>query len=96
MNILHTLLLLLVLVLITLTMLLAGAAGVGVLLHRLMPSVGLGPAILTGVVGLSVSIHFVLRIFAEARSVGEELTEVELEEVVATIRRPSRRRRARP
>ena len=96
MNILHTLLLLLVLVAITLTMLLAAATGVGVLLHRLMPSVGLGPAVLTGVVGLSVSIHFVLRIFADTRYVSEELDQMALEEVVATIRRPSRRRRARP
>lgn len=95
MNVLRSLLFLLALVAITLTVLLAGAAGVGVLLHRLMPAVGVGTAVLTGVVGLSVSVYFVLGIFAEAHSVREELDEVELEELVATIHRPSRRRRAR-
>ena len=95
MNAIHSLLLLLVLVAITLTLLLAGAAGVGVLLNRLIPAIGLGTAVLTGVVALAVSAHFVLGIFAQVHSVREELDEAELEEVVAAFHRPSRRRRNR-
>lgn len=93
MNAVRSLLLLLALVAATLTLLLAGATGVGVLLHRLMPAVELGPAVLTGVVGLSVSVYFVSGIFAQAYSVREH--EAELEEVVAVLDRPSRRRRSR-
>lgn len=95
MNALRSLLLLLALVAITLTLLLSGAAGVGALLHRLIPPVGLGNAILIGVVALSVSVYFVLGIFSRAHSIQEELDEAELEEVINAIRHPSRRRRTR-
>lgn len=91
----RSLLLLLVLVAITLTLLLAGATGVGVLLHRLIPAVELGTAVLIGVVALSVCLHFVLGLLGEVNSVREELDEGELEELVAAIHRPARRRRSR-
>lgn len=93
MNALRSLLLLLVLVALTLTLLPAGATGVGVLLHRLMPAVGLGNGILIAAVALSVSIHFVLRMSDAAHSVRQELDEAELEELVAVMHRPARRRR---
>lgn len=95
MGIVRSLLLLLVLVAISLTLLLAGATGVGVLLHRLMSGVGLGTGILIGVVALSVCLHFVLGLLDQAHSLREELDESELEEFVAAIQRPSRRRRSR-
>ena len=95
MNALRTLLLLMVLVALTLTLLLAGAAGVGVLLHRLIPALGLGSAVLSGVVALSVSLHFVLGLFGQANSLRDELDESELEELVAAMHRPARGRRSR-
>jgi hypothetical protein len=95
MNAVRSLLLLLVLVAITLTLLLAGATGIGVVLNRLIPAIGLGTAVLTGVVALAVSAHFVLGIFAQVDSLREELDEAELEELVTAFHRPSRRRRGR-
>jgi hypothetical protein len=95
MNALRSLLLLLVLVALTLTLLLAGATGVGVLLHRLIPAVGLGTAVLSGVVALSVSLHFVLGLFSQANSLRDRLDESELEEFVAVMHRPARGRRPR-
>jgi hypothetical protein len=95
MNALRTLLLLLALVALTLTLLLAGATGVGVLLHRLIPALGLGTAVLSGVVALSVSLHFVLGLFGRANALRAELDESELEEIVAVMHRPARGRRPR-
>jgi hypothetical protein len=95
MNAVRSLLLLLVLVAITLTLLLAGATGVGVLLHRLIPAVELGPAVLIGVVALSVSVYIVLGIFGQAHTLGEELDEEEMKELMASIHRPAPRRRSR-
>lgn len=94
----RSLLLLLVLVAVTLTLLLAGATGVGVLLHRLMPTVGLGTAVLIGLVGLSVSARFVLGLWDEAHSLREELGELQeaqLQELVTAAHGPARRRRSR-
>jgi hypothetical protein len=95
MHALQTLLLLLVLVALTLTLLLAGATGVGFLLHRLIPALGLGTAVLIGVVALSVSLHFVLGLFSHANSLREQLDESEMEEIVAVMHRPARGRRRR-
>lgn len=95
MNALRSLLLLLVLVALTVTLLLAGATGVGVVLHRLIPTVGLGSAVLSGVVALSVSLHFVLGLFGQANSLREELDESELQDMVAVMHRPPRGRRPR-
>lgn len=95
MNAVRTLLLLLVLLAITLTLLLAGATGLGTLLHRLMPSVGLGTGVLIGVVALSVSAHFVLSLLGRAHSLRGELAEAELEELVAVVHHPPRRQRSR-
>lgn len=95
MNAVRNLLLLILLVALTLTLLLAGATGVGSVLHWLIPEVELGAAILTGVVGLSISIYFVMGILAQAHAVREELDDVEMEELVAVVHRPSRGRRAR-
>lgn len=89
----RNLLLLLVLVALTLTLLLAGATGVGVVLNRLMPAVGLGTGVLIGALALSVSMHFVLGLLGEARGLREELERGELEELVAAMHRPARRRR---
>jgi hypothetical protein len=91
----RSLMLLLVLLLITLTLLLAGATGVGIVLARLLPDVGLGMGVLTGVVALSVSAHMVLGLFSQANFVREELDEAELEELVTAIHRPARGRRSR-
>jgi hypothetical protein len=100
MNVIRSLLPFLILVALTLTLLLAGAAGVGVLLHRLIPAIGLGNGVLIGTLALSVSVHFVLRMFDAAHSVREELDEVELEaaelkEFVTAMHRPARGRRTR-
>ncbi len=95
MNAVRSLLFLLMLVAITLTLLLAGATGVGALLNRLIPAIGLGTAVLIAVVALTVSVYFVLGIFARVHSVREELDEAELEQLVTAIHRPSRRRRPR-
>lgn len=95
MNAVRTLLLLLVLLAITLTLLLAGATGVGALLHRLMPALGLGTGVLIGVVALSVSAHFVLSLLGQVQSLPEELDEAELERVVAVVSHPPRRQRSR-
>jgi hypothetical protein len=96
MNAIRSLLLLLVLVALTLALLLAGATGVGVLLNRLIPAVGLGTGILIGAVALPVSLRFVLGLFGEVRSLREELDQGELEELVTAMHRPARRRRPRP
>ncbi len=96
MNAVRSLLLLLVLVALTLTLLLAGATGVGLLLNRMMPAVGLGTGILIGAVALTVSVRFVLGLFGQAHSVGEELDRAELEELLTVVHRPARRRRPRP
>jgi TRAP-type C4-dicarboxylate transport system permease small subunit len=95
MNVVRSLLLLLVLVATTLTLLLAGATGMGALLHRLIPTIGLGTAVLIGVVALSVSVHFVLGIFAQVHSVRQELDEAELEQLLDVVHRSSRKRRDR-
>jgi hypothetical protein len=95
MNAVRTLALLLALVTITLTLLLAGATGLGLLLERLLPGVGLGTGVLIGVVALSVSARFVLGLFAQSIAVREELDEAELEDLVAAMHRPARRRRSR-
>jgi hypothetical protein len=93
MNAIRSLLLLLVLVTLTLTLLLAGATGVGVVLNRLMPAVGLGTGVLVGVVALTVSVRFVLGLFDSMHSLREELDPGELEELVSAMHRPARRRR---
>lgn len=95
MNAVRTLVLLLVLVTITLTLLLAGATGLGVLLNRLLPDVGLGAGILIGVVALSVCLRFVLGLLGHVTSVREELDESDMEELVAVVHRPPRGRRRR-
>jgi hypothetical protein len=95
MNAVRTLLLMLVLVAITLTLLLAGATGVGALLHRLVPGIGLGTSVLIAAVALSVSARFVLGLLGQAQSLREELDDTELEEVMAALRRPAPGRRAR-
>lgn len=95
MNAVRSLLFLFALVAVTLTLLLAGATGVGALLHRLVPAVELGPAVVAGVVALSVSLNFVLNLSVRADAVREELDEAELEELVTAIHRPSRGRRPR-
>ncbi len=95
MNAIRSLLLLLVLVALTLALLLAGATGVGVLLNRLMPAVGLETGILIGAVALSVSLKFVLDLLGRAYSLGEEVDPAELEELVAAMHRASLRRRPR-
>lgn len=91
----RSLLLLLVLVLATLTLLLAGATGVGAVLDWLLPEVGLGMGVLIGVVALSISVGVVMGLFGQANMVREELDEAELEELVAAIHRPARKRRSR-
>lgn len=91
----RSLLFLCALVAITLTLLLAGATGAGVLLNWLIPAIELGPAVVAAVVALSVSVNFVLNLFARADAVREELDEAEVEELVAALQRPSRRRRPR-
>jgi uncharacterized membrane protein len=91
----RSLLLLLVLLLITLTLLLVSATGVGLLLDRLLPGVGLGMGMLIGVVALSISAYVVLGLFSQANAVREELDEAELEELVTAMHRPARQRRSR-
>ncbi|HYR07093.1 MAG TPA: hypothetical protein VEQ60_04980, partial [Longimicrobium sp.] len=59
------------------------------------PEIGLGTAVLIAVVALTVSVHFVAGLFAQAHSVQEEMDPEELEQFVAAIHRPSRRRRGR-
>jgi hypothetical protein len=95
MNVVRTLLLLLALLAITLTLLLAGATGLGALLHRLMPSVELGTAVLIGVVALSVCARFALGLLGGVHSLEEELDEAELEELVAVVSQPPRKQRSR-
>jgi hypothetical protein len=100
MNAVRTLGFMLALVTVTLALLLAGATGVGVLLDRLLPEVGLGTGILIGVVALSVCLHFVLGLLGQAQLMGHELDEAELEEadlkeLVSIAHRPARRRRSR-
>jgi hypothetical protein len=100
MNVIGSLLPFLVLVVLTLALLLAGGAGVGILLHRLMPAVGLGNGVLIGTVALSVSVHFVLGMLGEVRSIRNELEEAELDEaelkeLVTALHRPARGRRTR-
>jgi hypothetical protein len=77
----RSLLLLLVLLAITLTLLLTGAAGLGALLHRLIPAVELGSGVLIGVVALSVCMHFVLGLLGQAHSLREELDDAQIEEI---------------
>jgi preprotein translocase subunit SecY len=95
MNAIRTLVLLLVLVALITTLLLVGATGVGVLLDRLLPDVGLGSGVLIGVLALSVSVNFVLNLFAQANSLRDELDEAEMEDFVTVIHRPARKRRSR-
>jgi hypothetical protein len=95
MNAVRSLLFLLVLLAVTLTLLLAGATGLGVLLHRLMPGVGLETGVLIGVLALSVSVNFVLNLLRQANSLREELDEAEIQEIVAVLPRPARRSRSR-
>ncbi|HEX2077488.1 MAG TPA: hypothetical protein VHG08_07250 [Longimicrobium sp.] len=99
MNAVRTLSFLLVLLAITLALLLAGATGLGALLHRLMPAVGLGTAVLIGVVALSVSAHFVLSVLGRAHSLQEEIDEADLKELeemlAAAAHRPARGQRSR-
>src|SRR5688572_16988995 len=87
MNAVRALLLPLVLLAITLVLLLTAATGLGALLHRLMPSVGLGTAVLIGVVALSVSVKFVLSLLGGIYSLPGELDE---EELVAVVHHPPR------
>jgi hypothetical protein len=94
MNAVRSLLLLLALLAITLTLLLAGATGLGALLHRLMPSVELGTAVLIGVVALSVCARFALGLLGGVHSLEEELDEAELEKLVV-VHHPPRRQRSR-
>jgi hypothetical protein len=95
MNAVRTLFFLLLLLVLTLTVLIAGATGVGALLNRLLPGIGLGTGTLIGVVALSVCLHFALVILGQVHVVREELDDAEMEEFVAAIRRPARNRRSR-
>jgi hypothetical protein len=95
MNLVRSLLFPLVLVVITLTLLLASATGVGALLYRLMPGLGLGTAVLICVVALTVSLRFVLGLLGQVHALREELDEAEIEELVAAVHRPARKRRSR-
>ncbi|WP_420128778.1 hypothetical protein [Longimicrobium sp.] len=95
MNAVRTLMFALLLVALTITLLLAGATGVGMLLDRLLPDVGLGTGILIGVLALSVSVNFVLNLLGQANSLRDELDEAEMEELVTVLHRPTRKRRPR-
>lgn len=96
MNAVRSLMSVLVLIALTITLLLAGATGVGVLLDRLLPDVGLGSGILIGVLALSVSVNFVMSLLAQVNSVRDEVDEAEMEDLVTVIHHPpARKRRSR-
>jgi len=82
---------------VVLLLLLGMGSVVGFLLHRLLPAVELGVAILIGVLSTGFSVHFLARLMAHVyRPMGEDSAEGEELEIVVVPPFPAPRKRRRP